>query len=196
MFRGSLVALALLAFLGLLVLWLSGKPNQETLHVAATTPIVSPRDSGSAQAVQPTYSSIPAPVRTESARAEIDNDCSPKEPLILTDESAEEYKARTLALSDVLAESADADYLLAAALLSQFGESDRPLQLLPTGSFTADQNGNLRTQSGLFLLGWPADASAFIESVVVHVARFVSIGQEPSPRADSTRNSMPRNMQR
>lgn len=43
--------------------------------------------------------------------------------------------------------------------------SDRDLQLLPTGSFYADQNGNLRTQSGLFLLGWPADASGDIGNV-------------------------------
>ncbi len=43
--------------------------------------------------------------------------------------------------------------------------SDRPLQLLPTGSFTADQNGNLRTQSGLFLMGWPADADGNIPNV-------------------------------
>lgn len=43
--------------------------------------------------------------------------------------------------------------------------ADRPLQLLPTGSFTADQNGNLRTQSGLFLLGWPADSNGDIGNV-------------------------------
>ncbi|MEP1142629.1 MAG: flagellar hook-basal body complex protein [Henriciella sp.] len=43
--------------------------------------------------------------------------------------------------------------------------SERPLQLLPTGSFTADQNGNLRTQSGLFLLGWPADTAGDIGNV-------------------------------
>ena len=43
--------------------------------------------------------------------------------------------------------------------------SDRPLQLLPTGSFTADQNGNLRTQSGLFLMGWPADPNGNIPNI-------------------------------
>ena len=43
--------------------------------------------------------------------------------------------------------------------------TERPLQLLPTGSFTADQNGNLRTQSGLFLLGWPADSAGDIGNV-------------------------------
>lgn len=43
--------------------------------------------------------------------------------------------------------------------------ADRPLQLTPTGSFTPDQNGNLRTQSGLFLLGWPADTSGSIGNV-------------------------------
>lgn len=43
--------------------------------------------------------------------------------------------------------------------------SERALQLVPTGSFTADENGNLRTQSGLFLLGWPADTSGDIGNV-------------------------------
>ncbi|GAB5459081.1 MAG: flagellar hook protein FlgE [Henriciella sp.] len=43
--------------------------------------------------------------------------------------------------------------------------ADRNLMLAPTGSFTADENGNLRTQSGLFLLGWPADSSGDIGSV-------------------------------
>lgn len=43
--------------------------------------------------------------------------------------------------------------------------TERSLQLVPTGSFTADENGNLRTQSGLFLLGWPADSSGDIGNV-------------------------------
>ncbi|MFM1816941.1 MAG: flagellar hook protein FlgE [Pseudomonadota bacterium] len=43
--------------------------------------------------------------------------------------------------------------------------SERNLMLAPTGSFYADQNGNLRTQSGLFLLGWPADSSGAIGNV-------------------------------
>jgi flagellar hook protein FlgE len=43
--------------------------------------------------------------------------------------------------------------------------TERSLQLLPTGSFTADQNGNLRTQSGMFLLGWPADSNGDIGNV-------------------------------
>ncbi len=42
---------------------------------------------------------------------------------------------------------------------------ERDLMLIPTGSFTADQNGNLRTQSGLFLLGWPADSTGQIGAV-------------------------------
>ena len=43
--------------------------------------------------------------------------------------------------------------------------SDRDMMLLPTGSFYADQNGNLRTPSGLFLLGWPADSAGDIGNV-------------------------------
>jgi flagellar hook protein FlgE len=45
------------------------------------------------------------------------------------------------------------------------GPSERNLMLAPTGSFYADQNGNLRTQSGLFLLGWPADSAGEIGNV-------------------------------
>lgn len=43
--------------------------------------------------------------------------------------------------------------------------TERDLMLAPTGSFFADQNGNLRSQSGLFLLGWPADAAGEIGNV-------------------------------
>ncbi len=43
--------------------------------------------------------------------------------------------------------------------------SERNLLLTPTGSFYSDQNGNLRTQSGLFLLGWPADSAGDIGNV-------------------------------
>ncbi|MEO1304487.1 MAG: flagellar hook-basal body complex protein [Pseudomonadota bacterium] len=53
--------------------------------------------------------------------------------------------------------------------------SDRPLQLMPTGSFTADQNGNLRTQTGLFLMGWPADA----DGNITNVSRNSGIDLEP-----------------
>lgn len=43
--------------------------------------------------------------------------------------------------------------------------TERNMMLAPTGSFYADQNGNLRTQSGLYLLGWPADSSGQIGNV-------------------------------
>ncbi|MEQ3651427.1 flagellar hook-basal body complex protein [Hyphomonas sp.] len=43
--------------------------------------------------------------------------------------------------------------------------SERNLMLLPTGSFYADESGNLRTQSGLFLLGWPANSDGEIGNV-------------------------------
>ncbi|PHR57706.1 MAG: flagellar biosynthesis protein FlgE [Robiginitomaculum sp.] len=42
---------------------------------------------------------------------------------------------------------------------------ERALMLLPTGSFAADQNGYLKTLSGLTLLGWPADASGNVSEV-------------------------------
>lgn len=43
--------------------------------------------------------------------------------------------------------------------------SERNLMLTPTGSFYADENGYLRTQSGLFLLGWPANSAGEIGNV-------------------------------
>lgn len=43
--------------------------------------------------------------------------------------------------------------------------TQRDLLLSPTGSFSADENGNLRTESGLFLLGWPAEADGTIGNV-------------------------------
>ncbi|MBY0422321.1 MAG: flagellar hook-basal body complex protein [Parvularculaceae bacterium] len=52
---------------------------------------------------------------------------------------------------------------------------DRRLLLTSTGSFSPDKDGFLRTQSGLFLLGWPADANG----VVTVPSRDSSIGLEP-----------------
>lgn len=43
--------------------------------------------------------------------------------------------------------------------------AQRPLQLLPTGSFLPDADGNLRNESGLFLLGWPADGTGQVTGV-------------------------------
>lgn len=42
--------------------------------------------------------------------------------------------------------------------------ADRELLLTATGSFHTDDNGLLRTDSGLFLLGWPADSSGSVGS--------------------------------
>lgn len=39
------------------------------------------------------------------------------------------------------------------------GMSDMPFMMTRTGSFRADQNGNLRTDSGLVLLGWAVDSN-------------------------------------
>jgi flagellar hook protein FlgE len=40
--------------------------------------------------------------------------------------------------------------------------SDRPMMLTSTGSFSTDDNGFLRTLSGLHLLGWPADTAGSV----------------------------------
>lgn len=138
--QGSLVALLLLAFLGMLILWLQGNTTQDAVLVAATPPVDVPGVSISEQASPRPFSSVPIPARTEPVMAEVNEDCPPKNSPLVTDESEEEYKARALGLAEVLAESGDADYLLAAALLSQFGESDRPLELLAKASAISPRN--------------------------------------------------------
>lgn len=44
--------------------------------------------------------------------------------------------------------------------------SDRTLMLTSTGSFYTDESGYLRTQSGLYLLGWPADVNGVVTAPV------------------------------
>lgn len=51
----------------------------------------------------------------------------------------------------------------------------RELLLTPTASFNADADGNLRSLSGMFLLGWPADA----DGNVGNVSRNSGIDLEP-----------------
>lgn len=65
--------------------------------------------------------------------------------------------------------------------------SERNLMLTPTGSFYPDQNGNLRTQSGLFLLGWPADSAGDIGNV----SRNSGINLEPVNVATSQFTATP-----
>ena len=71
----------------------------------------------------------------------------------------------------------------ATGLNAQAG--DRPLQLVSTGSFSPDQNGFLRTLSGSFLMGWPANpdgsitipgrnSSAGLEPIQVSSSQFVA----------------------
>lgn len=52
---------------------------------------------------------------------------------------------------------------------------DRSLMLTSTGSFYTDEQGYLRTKSGLFLMGWPAD----VNGVVASPPRDSSTGLEP-----------------
>ena len=70
--------------------------------------------------------------------------------------------------------------------------SERPLMLTTTGSFSPDENGFLRTTSGSFLLGWPANpdgtitvpgrnSSAGLEPVQVSANQFIA---SPTTRVD------------
>ncbi len=49
------------------------------------------------------------------------------------------------------------------AYLDLEGE-DRPMLVTTTGSFRTDQDGNLKTETGLVLLGWPADADGNVNT--------------------------------
>ena len=45
------------------------------------------------------------------------------------------------------------------------GGENRSLLLTPTGDFTPDEDGFLRSSGGLFLMGWPADAAGDVGAV-------------------------------
>lgn len=53
--------------------------------------------------------------------------------------------------------------------------AERDFMMVPTGSFSADEDGNLRTLSGLYLLGWPADNNGDVGNV----SRDSSLGLVP-----------------
>lgn len=55
------------------------------------------------------------------------------------------------------------------------GASDSSLLLATTGSFRPDENGYLRTSSGLILMGWPADS----DGTVPTFPRDTRVGLEP-----------------
>lgn len=83
-------------------------------------------------------------------------------------------------------------------------ETARDLMLTATGAFSADEDGYLRTNSGLYLLGWPSDpqgdigsvtrqGGASLEPVKVDVTQFEStptrnINMGINLPADATRN--------
>lgn len=89
-------------------------------------------------------------------------------------------------------------------------ETNRDLMLVATGSFTVDEDGFLRTPSGLFLLGWPTDVNGDIgavarqggtdlEPVRVDVTKFESLPTEnirlgvnlPADATNSDANGLP-----
>ncbi len=44
----------------------------------------------------------------------------------------------------------------------RYSEADRPIMTTTTGSFRPDENGLMKTETGLVLLGWPADADGTV----------------------------------
>lgn len=52
--------------------------------------------------------------------------------------------------------------VIPSVALASLGSGDRPLMMTTTGSFRTDAQGVLRTESGLVLMGWPANADGSI----------------------------------
>lgn len=52
--------------------------------------------------------------------------------------------------------------VIPSVALASLGNGDRPLMMTTTGSFRTDEQGVLRTESGLVLMGWPANADGSI----------------------------------
>jgi len=105
---------------------------------------ISPADASDfdfpVETIAPRYSTLPAS-RDEPPR-EVDGskDCPNREAPFKSDGSEEAHKARAIALANELARTGDADYLLAAALLSRSARPDRPLELLVRASDIAPRN--------------------------------------------------------
>lgn len=76
------------------------------------------------------FPALGLPVGDDSTFSESDADCPKKPAPLIATESEEDHEARAIALSELLAQTHDADYLLAAALLSQRVPGNLPLELL------------------------------------------------------------------
>jgi flagellar hook protein FlgE len=73
----------------------------------------------------------------------------------------------------------------------ELGAGERPFQMVATGSFTRDANGNVVTQSGLALLGWPTDADGALLGAVTRESPASLVPVQISPfltAADPTTN--------
>ena len=55
--------------------------------------------------------------------------------------------------------------VIPSVALASLGSGDRPLMMTTTGSFRTDAQGVLRTESGLVLMGWPANADGSIPTL-------------------------------
>lgn len=76
------------------------------------------------------FPALPSTAGDDAKLSEDGTDCPKKSPPVIAEESEKDHKARAIALAELLAQTSDADYLLAAALLSQSSEANAPLELL------------------------------------------------------------------
>lgn len=125
-----LVVVAVLVGLIVAVGLLSRQPSGETV----------PHDAGPAEQLPDVelpdlvrargFPALRSTAADDAKQSEDGTDCPKKSPPVIAEESEEDHEARAIALAELLGQTSDADYLLAAALLSQSREGNAPLDLL------------------------------------------------------------------
>ena len=137
MHRRLLVVAVVVAVIGVSLVLVNRQQTREQTRIpdADTETVVIPGDD-----FPQAFSSVPQIHADVDVAVDASKDCSQKQSEIVAIESEEQHKARALAVAAELANSDDADYLLAAALLVQFGEPDAPLELLRRASKIAPRH--------------------------------------------------------
>lgn len=136
--RSLIIVVLLLAIVSAAIGWLRIQPDPPAL---SSTPRIDALTTNPLPG-EGTDTSAPAVASVETVQERVDDteDCPRKPSLYFAGQSEEEHKAWAIELADTLAASTDADYLVAAALLSQHQDADRPLELLARAAELAPEN--------------------------------------------------------
>jgi hypothetical protein len=113
------------------------------------------------------FPTLRSPVGDDSTFSADDADCPKRPPPLIAKESEEDHETRAIALSKLLAHTRDADYLLAAALLSQRIAGDLPLELLAKAADVEPSNP-LVAWNQLAMCRHRKDASCDIEKIAAN----------------------------